>query len=154
METTDEKSCRTCSPCWRFPLLLGLVLAGVLISRYWPAHSARKADSAADISSAEAREHVSLTIDFGNGHTKDIVDVPWHAGMTAAELLAASPGLRVEQKGSGEGALLTSINSTANEGLGGKNWTFSVNDKLADRSFAIYELQPGDHVLWTFGRER
>jgi hypothetical protein len=37
-----------------------------------------------------------------------------------------------------------------NEGAGGRNWTYRVNDKHADRSFAVYELQPGDHVLWTF----
>jgi hypothetical protein len=156
MEASGEKSCRSCSPCWRLPLLLGLVLAGVLISRNWVGHSPQKAGVPADtITAAEqARQHVSLTIDFGDGRTKDIVDVPWQAGMTAADLLAASPGIAVEQKGTGDGALLTSINRTANEGRGGKNWTFSVNDQLADRSFAIYELQAGDHVLWTFGRER
>jgi hypothetical protein len=128
----------------------------VLISRYWSPHSPQKAGSPADTNTDDgsARQHVSLTIDFGNGHTKDIVDVPWHARMTAADVLAGSPDVTVEQKGSGKGALLTSINRTANEGIDGKNWTFSVNDRLADRSFAIYELQPGDHVLWTFGRER
>lgn len=100
------------------------------------------------------RQHVSLAIDFGDGHTKDITDVAWSPGMTVADVLSGQQNLAVEKKGSGSGALLTSIDGSANQGADGKNWTFSVNNQLADRSYAVYELQAGDHVLWTFGLQR
>jgi hypothetical protein len=69
-------------------------------------------------------------------------------------VLAGAPQLSVDQKGSGQAAFLTSIDGVANQGADGKNWTFAVNGQSADRSFAVYELRPGDHVLWTFGPGR
>ncbi|HEY4232189.1 MAG TPA: DUF4430 domain-containing protein [Lacipirellulaceae bacterium] len=80
--------------------------------------------------------------------------VAWHDGMTVADLLTAAShlpkGIQFAQRGSGESALLTEINGVANEGGGGRNWTYSVDDKEADRSFAVLQLRPDDHVLWTF----
>jgi hypothetical protein len=49
---------------------------------------------------------------------------------------------------------LTSINGVANEGAGGNNWTYEVNGRSGDRSYAVYELRAGDRVLWTFGPPR
>ena len=72
--------------------------------------------------------------------------------MTVRDLLNAAPGLSISQQGSGASAFLTKIDGVANEGAGGRNWMYSVNGQRADRSFAVYELQPGDHVLWTLRR--
>ncbi len=70
--------------------------------------------------------------------------------MTVRDLLNGVPRLRIVQQGSGSSAFLTQIDDVTNEGAGGRNWMYSVNGQRADRSFAIYELQPGDHVLWSF----
>lgn len=84
--------------------------------------------------------------------------VAWRDGMTVEDLLAAASrlpkGIQFAQRGSGESALLTEINGVANEGGNARNWTYSVNGQEADRSFAIYILQPGDHVLWTFAAKQ
>jgi hypothetical protein len=74
--------------------------------------------------------------------------------MFADLLNAASSDLAITQRGSGQAALLTAIGDVSNEGAGGSNWTYEVNGQSADRSFAVYELRPGDRVLWTFGPRR
>ena len=74
--------------------------------------------------------------------------------MTVADLLNSEPRISLTSTGSGASAFLTSLDGVANEGAGGRNWTYSVNGKHADRSFAVYELQPGDHVLWTFAAQQ
>ena len=97
--------------------------------RYWYRGCGQRTlrPSLANASEAVAgptREHVSLTIDFGDGRTKDILDVVWSPGTTVADALSQVPALKVEKKGSGAGALLTSIDGVANQGADGKNWTF------------------------------
>jgi hypothetical protein len=64
------------------------------------------------------------------------------------------PNVRIAQKGTGESAFVTAIDDIRNEGADGQNWTYSVNDQSADRSFAVYKLKAGDRVLWTFGPQR
>jgi hypothetical protein len=78
--------------------------------------------------------------------------------MTVADLLAAAAAdtlgdpLAIRQQGSGASAFLTQINDAPNEGADGRNWTYQVNGQHADRPFAAYELQPGDAVLWRYGK--
>jgi hypothetical protein len=60
-------------------------------------------------------------------------------------------GISIAQKGSGQSAFVTAIGGLENQGADAQNWTYSVNGQIADRSFAVYELKPGDRVLWTFG---
>ena len=100
---------------------------------------------------------VTLAIEFADGSLRHDY-LPWHEGMTVENLLAAAShlpkGIQFAQQGSGESALLTEINGTANEGGSGRNWTYSVNGQQADRSFAVYRLQPDDHVLWTFSTKQ
>jgi hypothetical protein len=71
--------------------------------------------------------------------------------MTVADAMKASSGVKISQKGSGQSAFVTSIDGVENQGADGQNWTYSVNGQMADRSYAVYELKPGDQVLWTFG---
>jgi hypothetical protein len=131
-------------------------LAAIMLSRgagLWDA-APQKRDTAASESAHPAREHVSLSIDFGNGRQRDFDSLAWHEGMTVADLIGEAPGIEVTQRGSGQGAFLTAVDGTANEGAEGSNWTYEVNGQSADRSFAVYELAPNDRVLWKFGPQR
>ena len=72
--------------------------------------------------------------------------------MTVADLFGKASGIEVIQKGSGQSAFLTAVDGVANEGADGNNWTYAVNGQSGDRSFAVYELQPGRSRLvdiWT-----
>jgi hypothetical protein len=105
----------------------------------------------------ESNQTVSLIVDFGDGRTREWTAIGWRKGMTVGDLLAAAAAhdaekaLAFAQQGSGGSAFLTTLDGVANEGPAGRNWTYQVNGKRADRSFAVYELQPGDQVLWRFG---
>jgi hypothetical protein len=104
---------------------------------------------------AATGQTVALAIQFGNDRERRFDEVPWREGMTVDDLLTLASrqadGISYVVQGRKAMALLTRIDDAANEGAGGRNWTYSVNDQRADRSFAVYELQPGDKVLWTFG---
>lgn len=156
MENTSTTSCSACGSWWRLPLLLGLVLAAIVLSRgrgIWEA-APESGGNPPPESAAVTREHVSLGIDFGSGRRKDFDALAWHDGITVADLFGNALGMEVIQKGSGQGAFLTAIDGVANEGTDGNNWTYEVNGQSGDRSFAVYELRPGDRVLWTFGPRR
>jgi hypothetical protein len=114
----------------------------------------RPADATSDSVADPARQHVSLTVDFGDGRKQNFGDLAWHEGMTVADLLSAAPGLTTNQKGAGQAALLIAINDIANKGADDNNWMYDVNGKRGDRSFAVFELQPGDRVLWSFEPRR
>jgi hypothetical protein len=153
MEDSRPQSCTACGPWWRLPLLLGLVLAAILWFRGRELREApqqKESDKSAAATDADASETVSLTIDFGNGRRETFPAVVWHEGMTVADLMRKAPGIEVSQKGTGESAFVTTIGDVSNEGASGKNWLYAVNGQMADRSFAVYSLRPGDQVLWTF----
>jgi hypothetical protein len=141
-------------PWWRLPLLLALVLAVIIWSR---AHNSREvpgqknAEMPTPIAKSDPRPKVVLSIDYGNGRRTDFAAIGWRDGMTAADLTKAWPNITIKQKGDGESAFVTAIDEVENQGADGKNWMYSVNGQMADRSFAIYKLKPDDHVLWTFG---
>jgi hypothetical protein len=103
------------------------------------------------IAKNDPRPKISLTIDYGNGRRTAFAAIEWHDGMTVADLMAAWTNVTVRQKGSGESAFVTAIDDIENQGADGKNWIYSVNGQAGDRSFAVYQLKPDDHVLWTFG---
>jgi hypothetical protein len=98
---------------------------------------------------------VVLVIDFDDGlekHYKLAADKP----MTVLAVLDAASkrerGIRYETKGSGEMAMVLSIDGLANEGGGkGRNWIYWVNGQLAEKSCGVYEIQPNDVILWKFG---
>lgn len=157
MDNVSPQSCSACGPWWRLPLLLVLVLVAIVWSRSRGIRQAEpdvKEDRPAEAAEPAEHERVSLEIDFGDGRPKDPKLFDWRDGMTVADLFATTPEATIVQQGSGASAFLSSIDGVKNEGAGRKNWTYSVNGKSADRSFAIYRLQPGDRVLWTFGREQ
>ena len=69
--------------------------------------------------------------------------------MTVQDALAAS-GAKFSVQGNGAAAFLTELAEIKNEGPGGRNWQFEINNQWSDRSFGIRTLDPGDRVLWKF----
>lgn len=96
---------------------------------------------------------VSLVVDFGNGSTiNDQANLELPATVLGLlEAVKSDSGLEFEHSGSGETAFIKSINGVANEGNGGKNWTFRINGKLGDCSCGVANINEGDEVLWTLG---
>lgn len=157
--STDSKPACACGSWWQLPLLLAAVLAVIVLVRTSGIRESKRVTHKANDAAVPAPatgETVSLEIKFSNDRTQQFGDIAWYAGMTVDDLLTMatrSPdGFRYEVLADGEHALLVSIDDAVNEGGGGRNWTYSVNGQLGDRSFAIYELEPGDRVLWNFGR--
>ena len=137
--------------------MLALVLGGMLLWQgrgQWESREVTGENGARVPAEGPASERVSLTIDYGNGKQRTVEPQAWHEGMTVADLLSAAPGLATTQKGEGAGAFLIEVDGVANEGVDGNNWAYEVNGTSADRSFGIYELRPGDRVLWKFGPPR
>jgi hypothetical protein len=154
VENEPAKQCSACGPWWRLPLLLAIVLAVVVWSRVRGLHDdspENKGERPAALVNSDPRQKVALAIDFGSGRLNSFEGIAWHDRMTVADLMNAVSGISITQKGSGQSAFVTAIDGVKNQGADGQNWTYSVNDQIADRSFAIYQLKPGDRVLWTFG---
>jgi hypothetical protein len=107
--------------------------------------------------SPQKQQTVLLIIDFGDQSQKHFTGIPWNKEMTIQDVLQAASkhprGIRFEHRGKGKTAFLLSIDKLKNEGRG-RNWIFRVNKKLGDRSFADSTVQPGDTILWTFGKYR
>lgn len=99
---------------------------------------------------------VRLVIDYGDGVTKIFNGLAWSKGNTVLDVLnraqAHSHGITFSYTGSGTSAFLTKIDDVQNEGggSGAKNWQYWVNTTYADKSFAIFEVQPLDTVFWRF----
>jgi hypothetical protein len=139
------------------PLLLAIVLAAIVLvfGRHTPEPEAQRQQIAAENDSAAPNvQNVQLTINFGDDRRPIERESRWREGMTVADLINTEPGTNVAIVGSGASAFLTSLDGVANEGANGRNWTYRVNGKHADRSFAVYELRPGDQVLWTFASQQ
>jgi hypothetical protein len=108
---------------------------------------------AQEASPAEAKQVVSLVIDYGDGAEKHFTALPWRKGMTVLDALDEARkhprGIRYEHRGTGATVFVTQIDDLTNEGAG-RNWTYRVNDKPATRSCGIFELLANDAILWRF----
>jgi Domain of unknown function (DUF4430) len=99
---------------------------------------------------------VRLVIDYGDGTTKTISGLPWSKGNTVLDAMKAATarphGISFSYAGSGATAVLTKIDNVQNQGggAGKKNWQYWVNGTYGNRSFAAFELQAQDVVLWRF----
>ena len=152
-----NESSRAGGTWWRLPLLLAVVLVAIVAAR---SSQTRERGSAsrevAAPSPADATgKTVSLVIQFDAGRERTFDAIAWHPGMTVDDLMTAASrlphGFTYSVSGDHEMMLLGIIDGVANEWGSGRSWTYKVNDVPADRSLAVYELQPGDRVLWTFG---
>jgi hypothetical protein len=103
----------------------------------------------------EAEKTVRLTIDYGDSVEKSFTALVWQEKLTvlgALEAAARHPrGITFKHRGSGASAFVTAIDDIANEGRG-RNWTYQVNGKRADKSCGVWELKAGDAVVWRYGQ--
>ena len=103
---------------------------------------------------ANGADHVKLIVDYGDGVQKHFTQLPHKDGLTVlgvTELAGKHKrGIQAKVRSSGSTAFLTQIDNVANEGGGGRNWVFRVNDKLGDRSCGIYKVNSGDTITWRF----
>ncbi len=99
---------------------------------------------------------VRLLVDYGDGTSKIISDLPWSKGNTVLDVMNAAKshphGISFSFTGSGASAFMTKIDDVQNEGggAGRRNWQLWVNTIYADRSFAAIEVQALDTVFWRF----
>jgi hypothetical protein len=156
-------ACNSCGSWWRLPLLLAIVLLAVWLLRdrgvreATPAKVAERTKPAAAAKPAEATgQTVSLTIDYGDGRRTEFAPIAWREGMTVYDLTSETSrsDLRLKVRGTGQSAFLAALDDIENEGADGRNWTYYVDGKMGDRSFAVYELAPGSQVLWTFSKQQ
>ena len=134
---------------WSRWLLVAFVLATVGVVGFTKTIDAQKRGT------DKKAKQVRLVIDYGDGVEKHFTRIPWREGMSVLDAmkLAANHarGFKMEYRGRRATAFLTKIDNLENDGRQ-KNWIYRVNNKLGDRSFAIYKLKPGDTALWKFGK--
>jgi len=98
---------------------------------------------------------VRMVVDYGDGVQKHFTQIPYRSGMTVLDAMQYAQrhkrGIQATTRGSGPTAFLKAIDGLANEG-NGRNWTYRVDGKLPDHSFAIHRLSAGATILWKFGR--
>jgi len=108
----------------------------------------------------ETDQSVRLIVDYGDGTAKTVSALAWAKGNTVLDAMKAATarphGISFSYTGSGDSAVLTKIDDVQNEGggAGKKNWRYLVNATYGDRSFAAFELQAGDIVVWRFVTEQ
>lgn len=114
-------------------------------------------DKSADRDSKELQRDigtVALEINFGESKSSKSIDVvcsPDSTVLLSLERAQQMNKLKFESKGSGERTFVESIDGVGNEGAGGKNWIYRVNDKLGDKSAGVFEVAPGDKISWSWG---
>jgi hypothetical protein len=141
------------------PLLLALVLIAIVAVRWanQPSADSPASPPVAALPATVKGKSVTLEIDFGGERIRRFPAIGWFPKMTVEQLMLAASqvpdGIRITSRGTGELTLLTGVDGVENASAGGRFWLYKVNDQLADRSFAVYELQPGDRVLWTFSAQ-
>ena len=139
------------------PLLIVAVLVAILffIQAYRKGVNREARQEAELREAAIANSAVALSVTWSNEKRLPLFEVTWSPGLTVRDLMLTAQdegALTFEETGEGDAAMLTAIGDTTNEGAGtdSQNWIFRVNGKMADRSFAIYELEKGDIVSWEF----
>ncbi len=144
---------------WVFPALLAAVLLVAAAIAFGtrqggPRPTAPRTIGDWTLSAEPQGNTASLEIDFGNGARKHIAALPWRAGMTAADLMGEArdfrPGIEYTQVGTGDSGLLTSIDGLKDEGGGGRNWRYRVDDRYGEESFCLEPIEPGMRLLWEF----
>ena len=124
--------------------------AWLVIAAAWPSGPA----------AAGAEDSVRLIVDYGDGAAKILNNLPWAKGTTVLDAMKAATnrphGISFSFTGSGDLAVLTKIVDVSNQGggVGKTNWQYWVNGSYGDRSFAVFELQPQDTVVWRFTTEQ
>ena len=172
----SEKSCPVLPPGQgdsgrRLPLLLLLVLGGIVFygllanrgdrgPQPYPSEDSRPPATVrmapGPPSARVSGKAVSLAIDYSNGEHRQFDALPWHEGMTVADLMGAArefrPGITFMQRGEGKVAFLTSLDGIAGQtAVAAQGWQYKINGEHGRQSFGSQLLTPGDQVLWTYG---
>jgi hypothetical protein len=112
------------------------------------------------VASQDAAQTVRVIVDYGDGTTQSIDNLPWAKGNTVLDAMTAAAarahGISFSYTGSGATAVLIKINDVQNQGggAGKKNWQYWVNGSYGNRSFAAFALQPQDVVVWRFATQQ
>jgi hypothetical protein len=116
----------------------------------WGSHSATGSED----------DTVRLVVDYGDGAAKTVSNLAWAKGNTILDAMKAATarphGISFSYTGSGDTAVLTKIDDVQNQGggTGKKNWQYWVDGNYGDRSFAAFELQAHDVIVWRFTTEQ
>lgn len=122
----------------------------LVVATAWATHPA----------AGSAEDSVRLIVDYGDGASKTVANLPWAKGHTVLDAMKAATtrphGISFSYTGSGDSAVLTKIDDVQNQGggAGKKNWQYWVNGAYGDRSFAVFELQAQDTIVWRFTTEQ
>lgn len=96
---------------------------------------------------------IEFAVDFGDLREGIKFDTKVASGTSVLELMqqAQQQGkMQFEFSGSQETAFTNAIESVSNEGAGGRNWIFFVDEKLAKRGCGSYRLQEDARVMWQY----
>ncbi len=66
----------------------------------------------------------------------------------------ANESFKYKSRGSGRTFFITEINGQKNEGARGRNWIYTVNGKLGNKSAGLFEIKAGDEIEWNLKRYR
>lgn len=150
-------------------ILGGLVVLVLLLGFAWwqakhaPATTRAGASGAAvgagGVAAVPATTTITLVIDFGDGTQRRFTDLAFAPGMTVVDAMRAAAAharpLVFESKGSGPGAIITSIEGIRDEGAGtnpgaARAWQYWVNAAYGETSAGAAALKAGDRVSWAF----
>lgn len=134
---------------WRRVILLGLLIAGLAAL---PCRD--RAEAAVSI-----EEPISLEIKFGEDRPALLFKgLVWKEGMTVFDVMQAAQerdaDFKFKYRGKGETLFVTEIAGQTNEGAGGNNWVFLVDDQLGKRGCGVVQVAAGQRVQWRFGKDR
>ncbi|TWT78100.1 hypothetical protein Pla123a_08890 [Posidoniimonas polymericola] len=133
---------------WAFPLLLMAVLGAVVL---WNTiRSSPNVKPAPTNGPVEGEVVVELNVEGQPPLERAVPPVGGNALSALQAAGEASDAFRPDVSGSGSSAFVEAVGGVGNEGFGGRNWTFEVNGRPADRSAAITPVKDGDRVLWKF----
>ena len=120
----------------------------VLLAGCSPAETQTSADG-------DAVGNCDLVIRF-NGKAEDReFQVPCPPSSTVLTVMRSVPNgsLEFEMIGADNAtAFIVSIGGVENEKNLGDNWVYRVNGKLGDKSSGLFPVQPGDSIVWSFGK--
>lgn len=121
--------------------------------------------SALAISEVRAQSPTQLTVmdklrlKIVSGEEKQMFEIESSEKLkTVSDLLKhvaeANETFKYKSRGSGRTFFITEINGQKNEGARGRNWIYTVNGKLGNKSAGLFEIKAGDEIEWNLKRYR
>ena len=100
-----------------------------------------------------------LRLKIVSGEEKQMFDIESSEKLkTVSDLLKhvaeANESFKYKSRGSGRTFFITEINGQKNEGARGRNWIYTVNGKLGNKSAGLFEIKAGDEIEWNLKRYR